>query len=620
MKKQTVGIQAIRDLLRSRQFSGVPLTNYGSVAQTYGTFESLEKSENVKSAADDWAFVSYVQTNSALRRGGMPVWVAEDVEQVLDGLLDARIISQRAVWFDKIGERQTSDWPALATLHCLAAPVICVPPTRTIEYSRYQIPDRWDAATYDFFVAIERMLRACSTCGSKCPLEYDSRLLNIAASLRAWQTNEAIIGAAGRGAFISFATLDRLQYTIAWYQVLLQIAIDLEGYATDLLSKSVEFYGNALFQPCSRCLAVARQLSIEENPNVNCQLLDDALVALVMHANRFALPTATEKEGLEVWSLKGLFKSPGELYNLRKNNRERLRQFSRKHVSQSKLEQIAANICRGRPSLASCYRDGDKWLCAFVLSNIGKYTQGIARSDASFSEASNTELLEILQLDRPLGDLCYRDTTLEVEANRCIKSPACSGSNGCVCFWNELSGLLPPEAVGQFVEDRRVSRSDMAVAMAKFEEAFRRRLRVGGIALTCHLFEERALRDYGLRRCGACYRENMVCGVSRKRLVLFGWKAREETQEPISTQRDRASDDIVYSFIAIHAGQSSHVHSRGIFSRSNPDTCPRCGSKYIRIEVEGSTDVLEIHVRRLMPIATTLGMVYDAFSKCHKNS
>lgn len=620
MKKEKIRIKTLRESLRAQHCAGLPLSKPHSVSQLYGTVASLQEDEQLPSTAEDWASISYVHTNSAIGNGGMPAWVAEDAEQVLDGLFDTNIISERAIWFDKVGMRQKEDWPALATLNCLAVPVICVPPTRTIEYSRYQIPDRWDAPTFDFFTRIENLLRSCSACSSKCPMEFDSRLLNVAAALRAWPTNEAIIGASSRGAFISFSTLDRIRYTIAWYQVLLQLALDLGGYDSELLAKSVELYGNALFQPCSRCLAFARELVYEQGTSVNCHVLDDTLVALVMQANRFVLSVATDKEGLELWSLEGLYKSPGEGFLLRKNNSERLQLVARKFISQRSFEEIAANICRGRPGLASCFRAGDKWLCALILSNIHDYIEGFASyGDASFAEEHRAQLLKLLKRDRSFGELCFRDSTLEVEANRCIRSPSCAGSPGSVCFFNELSGILQPSSVGEFLRDRGFSESEIKEVLKVSERSFRRRIHIDGIALLCDEIKNGAVKDYGAESCGACFEEIPGHETNRRRHVLIGWKAKGDVEYADNTlPRDLTHEDIVYSFVTVDATDSSHVQSRGIFSRSNPQTCRTCQASYVTVEIEGSGDLLEIHVNRLLPVAATLGMVYDALSKCHE--
>lgn len=620
MKREKIIIDDVKQSLRRQDVAGLPLPGSTSVSQLYAIAASSRGCDVLPSSTEDWAAVSYVHTNSAMSSGGMPVWVAEDVEQVLDALSEANIISTKAVWFDRIGMRQCKDWTALATLHCLAVPIICVPPTRTEEYSRYQIPDRWDPVTFDFFTKIENVLQSCSNCSPRCPVEFDSRLLNIAAALRAWPVNEAMIGASSRGAYISFATLDRLQYTIAWYQVLLQIALVLGGYGSELCAKSINLYGKALFQPCLRCMSIAHQLIYEEETTINYQLLDDTLVALVMQANRFALPRASEGEGLDLWSLEGLYKSPGEEFQLRKNNSARLRDLSREFISQTRYEQIAANICRGRPSLASCFRQGDKWLCALILSNIDSYLKAYDSVTEEFSEKHRYKILELLKSDRAYGDLCFRDSTLEMEPNRCIRSPSCTGKKGNICLFNQLSGVLKPTAVGEFLRDREFANQEVEEVLDARSKFLKKRIHINGIALLCYEFKTVIIDNQETQRCCACRCDNADHDAHVRKLVLVGWKANENSELGGScvSPQPQSKNDIVYSFVVMDADRPSHVRARGIFSRSNPYSCRKCRAKYVQVEVEDSRDFLEIHVNRLLPVATVPDMVFETLSNCHK--
>lgn len=620
MKRERIIIDDVKQSLRRQNAAGLLIQNSGSVSELFAIAVSSSEGDLLPSCAEEWATVSYVHTNSAVSSGGMPVWVAEDVEQVLDGLCETNIISTKAIWFDRIGMRQHKDWTPLATLHCLAAPVICVPPTRTEEYSRYQIPDNWDPVTFDFFTKVENVLQSCSSCGPRCPMEFDSRLLNIAAALRAWPMNEAMIGASSRGAFISFATLDRLQYTIAWYQVLLQIALVLGGYGSELRTKSIELYGKALFQPCARCMSVAHQLMYEEETGINYQLLDDVLVALVMQANRFVLPSASEREGLDLWSLEGLYRSPGEGFHLRKNNSARLKELSRKSVSQTRYEQIAANICRERPSLASCFRQGDKWLCALILSNIDSYLKAYDSDTEEFSEKHRYKVLELLKINRAFGDLCFRDSTLEMEPNRCIRSPHCTGKEGDICLFNHLSGMLTPSSVGELFRDRGLANSEMKEVLDARRKSLKMRIQVEGIALMCYEFKTEVFDDHTARGCSACFSDNADHGAHMEKLVLVGWKAHVDSEIGTSyvLPRSWSNHGIVYSFIVMDADRSSHVRARGIFSRSKPYTCRKCRAKYVQIEIEDSKNLLEIHVNRLLPVATIPDMVFKALSDCHE--
>lgn len=621
-----VAIHSIKSALRKQNAAGVALTQSASVSDVYAQVGSLAaaKFPLPLPLADDWAMISYVQTNSALAIRGMPEWVAADVDQVLDQLVQTRVLLTRAVWFDTLGIRQHEEWPALATFHCIAVPVICVPPTRTIEYSRYQIPDRWDADSFDFCTRLENLIRLCSQCGPKCPLEFDSRLLNIAAALRTWPVNEAIMASSAKGAFVSFATLDRLHYTISWYQLILQVSLELRGYGADLKTRSIELYGPPLFQPCSTCITLAQQLLYAKQSNTNCKLLDDALAQLVMQANRFTLPAAVSQcEGEELWELEGLYKSPGEGTLWHKSNAQRLKLLQRTSLSQSALKQIAANICRGRPSLSSCYRQGDKWLTAIILSNLNSFSTRLNLQTGSFSTSLRAEIHRLLtQTDQPYGDFCYEDCSLETDANRCFRSPPCSGVADVTCLFNHLSGLLPPVSARQFLSDRKYSPEEIAAIMKASRESLFRIILTRGIASMSYEFKNGAAREYALEVCGSCFNPDTAYGVARKRVVLIGWEAR--SHNPVSTATTklvRTLDyGIVYSYITLDGDTSSHIRSRGIFCYENSITCCRCKAEFIRTDVEGCSDLLEIHIGRRLPLAPSLQMVMGVLATSHSSS
>lgn len=221
----------------------------------------------------DWAVLSYVHTNAPAGSHGMPHYVATEAEDVLDALVEVGFLRERAVWLDRAAITSPA-FPAVATLQCLCAPVICIPPTRTKEYARYQIPDRWDEAAYVSSVMLEDILRACPTCRKRCPLEWDSRLLNVAATLRAWPLIEAVLGSSARGAFISFTSFDRFAYTIAWMQVLLHFALEVDEFDPTLIDQSIELYGHPLFRPCIRCVSTGKDLMYRTNISSRPQMLE----------------------------------------------------------------------------------------------------------------------------------------------------------------------------------------------------------------------------------------------------------------------------------------------------------------------------------------------------------
>lgn len=629
MSQDDLPISRLRHALVKGQFSGVPLPSTSSLAELYATVVS---SEDALEGANEWAMVSYVHTNSPICRNGMPAWVAEDAEGVLDALVEEGIIREKAVWFDRVGMRQTDEWTALATLHNIAVPVICVPPARSKEYSRYYRPDKWDLPSFGFQIKVERVLQGCRVCSRTCPMEFDTRLLNIAALFRSWPEVEASIASAASGAYISFASMDRFAYTIAWYQTLLQIALDLAGFGDDLYSKSVELYGKPLLRPCSSCMQTIRQMMFDEETltdyHIFSQLLDDALASLVVQVNRFALPRASEKEGMNVWSLES-HRVPGEGNYSRMNNRARLREFSRKRISQNSFQEIAANICRGSPSLMPCYRQGDKWHSALILSNINSFLNIMEddnETDTPFSDRHRSNTLELLKTDRPFSDYNFRDSRLEMELNTGIRSPVCNGKDGSICLFNHLSGLLAPESVGQFLRDRNFDQNQISQLLAACERSYCTRIGTDGIALPCYEYKNGALKDYSSGSCGAC-RKN-IYGEEEKvfKMYLVGWKAKDQETEEPATSFDRMQKDAVYCFIAVDAddAESCHVRMRGTFSRSNPSLCRRCKSQYIRIEVqlESQVDItndwLEIHVNRLLPVASTLRTIFDAMRRCHE--
>lgn len=617
MNREEVSIESILEGLVQQNLGGYNLGEdtvselYAKVVSVNGQFEGT--------TASDWATISYVQTDSAYGHGGMPEWVAHEAEQVLDALCDAQIIKKRAVWFDKLGINRCREWPAIATLNCLAAPVICIPPTRTIEYSRFQVPDTWDLATYSIITKVENLLRSCSVCGPKCPLEYDSRLLNVAAALRAWPTIEAIMASSSRGAFISFAAMDRIQYTIAWYQVLFHIALDLAHYGAELYPMSIKWYGKALFQPCSHCLVLIRECNSQDEEQLNWQAVRETLISLLQQANRFCLPKALGAEGMYVWSLDGLESSPGEACMKGFSNHKRLFRILRRTViSQSKYDLIAANVVRGFPAMLSCHRHGDKWLCSLVLSNLKKIVAAFRSEREDFEDSFKLRTFELLKSERPFGQVSFDDFSMFTGEGWSSRSPVCNSREGQLCFFNELSGVIDPSSVGEFLADRGFSRRERAEILTSTEQLFRRRIHLNGVSFLCSELKNAATRPPAAGRCADCSKE--AARFSMRNMILVGWRAKEGLLSSAVSGKERREDEPFYSFVTfdIEDSYSCHLLSRGNFSQSSATRCQNCRAMFARVTVENSHDLLEIHLRQKLPVARALTMVFKAISKCHQ--
>lgn len=284
-----VSFSRVRDALRRSGFGGVALAP-GAFPALHARAASGASPADPDTGPPDWAVLSYVQTNSPVGVGGVPTYVANEVEDVLDALLETRVLRHRALWMDVAAIGQAG-FTAAGVLQCVGAPLIVVPPTRTKEYARYQVPDRWDEATYHSFVVLEDMMRACAVCGRFCPDEWDARLLNIAAALRAWPIIETILGSVARGAFISFESFDRYAYTVEWMQVLLHLALETGEYAPGLIDKSIELYGQPLFRPCVRCVTNGKDVLNRHGVTPNLKMLEGASLSCVSVSHDIAVLT-----------------------------------------------------------------------------------------------------------------------------------------------------------------------------------------------------------------------------------------------------------------------------------------------------------------------------------------
>lgn len=532
-----VPFHRMRDALRRAGFGGVNVppssfsTIYARAASSGGITED---------GPQEWAVVSYVPTNSPTEGvGGIPNYVAVEVEDVLDSLLDVGVLSQRALWLDTVGNGRTGA-DAARLMHFIGAPVICVPPTRTKEYARYQKPDRWDPNTHIVLVGLENMLKSCPACGPVCPDEFDSRLINVAAALQTWPMTEAMIGAVGRGAFVSFESFDRYNYTVEWYLVLLHLALESGDYATSLVEKSMELYGQPLFRACSRCITSAKEVVGRGiAPNLKhlegklnwlifgpCSNFDafraDCISQLVAQASRLTLTRTEERLTRNLWTLPGLQRTPGESILWRyTSNDSRLEVLNRRFGSSTTdLRMIAAGMLRGRPSEGSCTRHSEKWTAATVLANPSQLCS--AFMSGMLSKRMYSKVFQDILQNGPFAFGSYLpvgvkySSLLHPEMRKCKRAPKCTGHNQ-LCLFSEHSGLVPPSSSVSFLRDCFLTQEEIAhVAIENLKKI------TAGVrfARVCYLAGWRLVA--GKEVCCACQPHRRAVNESR-RLVLIGW-------------------------------------------------------------------------------------------------
>lgn len=624
MRRNYITPDKVRLLLTKHHYSGIALGKE-SVAYAYANVESrpLSTDPDLMSTESDWVFISYVNTESAIGSDGMPPWVAADAEAVLDDLFRHNLVLRRAVWFDRLAARQLPNrWPALATLHTLAVPVICVPPTRTIEYSRYQIPPHWAGNTANYFTRIEYLLRQCSHCAQQCPLENDSRLLNLAATLRAWPVTEALLSSSARGAFASFATLDRLQYTLAWYQVLLQLAMRLFTKRNDPGDDAVDLYGPALFQPCQRCIAFSARLSRDEPLAIHIDALEDSLAALVAYAQRLCLPSARQGEGQCLWMLQGALRMAGERGFRYYENTERLTSLATGDFSQIQFDSIASSIVSGRTSLAPCYNPADKWLCALILCNIGTVMTAFQGSLGSFPPACRSIILSLLRSDFPFGRFPPKDTLFlqdgDDESNKCIRCPPCTGRPGSVCFFNEFSGTLPPSSVGSFLSAWGVKSLRLQRLLTMCEDAFFSRLRTTGIAFESYEFELADISDSKKNYCILCRRRLFCSEQYFLPLLLIAWSSTGNPSNGLGNATSYTSSPYTFVTFDVKDRRQVHTWSRGTFFRKESIQCKSCHTLFTQAKIHESEDSLEIHLSAIIPTSRALNIILAALRTSHE--
>lgn len=627
MKRAQIDPREVQECLSANHLSGVPLGSL-SMAECYATIASSPPTHflgdpNVR----DWAVVSYVHTESAVASGGMPEWACADVDNVLDALLHTRRLNKRAVWFDRLAMHVLPErWPSIATLHVLSSPVIAVLPTRTIEYSRYQIPDRWDPETSDFYTRLELLFRQCPRCSTKVPLEYDSRLLNIAAALRAWPFNEVMMARASRGAFISFTTLDRIRYTLSWYVLLLQAAMRITRCSASSYNRVTQMYGPPLFETCYDCISYGCDIFFDENVQRHIDTLDETLGILLGHASRLCLPfTRSPAEGYEIWSLPGWVKSPGDIDQMPPDNASRLDAVSGQFLVQARFEQIAANMIRGPGAQAPCFRHGDKWMCALILSNISDFLYAFRRGTTSLDVEIRSACFELMVSINPFGDFFFEDHCLDASVLSdgvrvsCVRSPPCRGTSKSACLLNELSGILTPESVGQFFQS------------CGFPEAKLTKL----INMTTEMLFQRVEKDgavfYGYEYSGLGLSDNDVCVRCRYRgdrlqhmyttMIVLAWRARAPASNAID-EFESVPHSSIFSYIAIDVDDIGHVVSRGVLNLNFFSTCSICMRSYTQGVVSmpcltKTGNVIEIHVDKHVSPFLAMGTISTVLHESH---
>lgn len=717
-KRNYISPHELRRALSHHCYAGLPLGKTLSVADLYATVASTpiptsHAHASFHSAQPDWAYVSYVNTESARGSGGMPEWVAADAQVVLDDLYHHQHISTRAVSFDRLVARQMPvRWPALATLHALAVPVICVPPARTVDYARYQIPPQWSADTADYFAQVEHVLRQCAHCVHRCPLEMDPRLLNLAATLRSWPVIEALIASNARGAFISFASLDRFRYTLAWYQVLLQLCMRLFTQRNDPDDDGDELFGPALFQPCQRCVVYCARMSRDEPLTQHIYALEESLASLVAQAQRCCLASPRPGEGNDIMCLQGAFRASGERTNMAASSSAlsvvssashcmtpgkgsvdlyQQQQHQQQHyphpsddallagsvLCQPQFEHIAASVVSGRVTLGACFNHADKWVCAFILANIDAFLHAFDEAVGTFPAVCRTTLLTVIRSDLPFGGIQFRprenifnQDSDDDGVNRCIRCAPCHGTPDSVSFFNELSGILPPTAVGQLFHTWGLKQPRLRRFLAACETALRKRLHNWSTALQSFEFEITDLTPDNKDHCFHCRRAYARTDQYYTPLILLAWESRPFVPSPIDraiitnhssfnssspqrqphqqdnhNQQHRQSSPLpfssqsqsysqsqpqqlqpqspshspppvspCYTFITFNPRQTKQLWSRGLFNLDDVTHCKLCSTPYARVKVNDTDDSLEIHTSASIPIAAALNNIFDVRS------
>lgn len=337
-----------------------------------------------------------------------------------------------------------------------------------------------------------------------------------------------------------------------------------------------------------------------------------------------------DREGFALWSLSRPQKW-GYAGVVGRTNATRV--YSLRHritISQKNSAAIAANLCSGHSSSASCFRSGDKWLAALLLSNLSDFLSQVLIRPRNFSHnIFRCTLRELASRDSGFGKLTIAEDNLEPESLRCVASPPCSGEDA-LCFFNEHSGALPPTSVIEFLRDRRFSYADTSRILRHNRESLRRRIVVdGGVALISFQVTQRftATRPHC---CGAC-RLTMSKSPSSedgcKKLVLIGWHVSNQQDSDIRQFSDSSIESIatvelpgVFNFVTVDANTTDHVLSRGVFSIQQPRMCLECNAKFVLSNVEAATgnmEWLEIHLEKKLPLALTFNMICDAIADAH---
>jgi len=247
---------------------------------------------------------------------------------------------------------------------------------------------------------------------------------------------------------------------------------------------------------------------------------------LVLQASRFTLTHSEDRITHNLWTLPGLQRSPGENALWRyTNNDSRFEALSKRQGSSlNDLRHIAAGMLRGRPSEGSCTRHSQKWTAAIILANPAEACTAFsaASSDSSLCKRTYSQVMRnVLQLGAiAFGSFLSHSHRylphLHPELRKCKRAPKCTGHKQ-LCLFSEHSGVVPPSAAVQFLEECFFSREEMArVCVDNLSKI------ASGLvfARICYIAAWRL--TVGKEICCACQPHRRALTESR-RLVLLGW-------------------------------------------------------------------------------------------------
>lgn len=260
MPRESVEHKSLRESLTAARFGAV-FVDSDEVSTVFATALSspAPPARALSGGPSDWAYALFAPTASPRAQGGVPAYVAREIDFVLDALVSLKVLDARALYFDALDAtlsdpvrpQSGSAVRVARILHPQCAPVIFVAPARVEAYSRYSIPGGWHADTHEGVGIFEAAMRHCRRCRDRGPAEFDERLVNVAA-LSAWGGFAMGCGHANRGVFVAHETYDRFEYTVQYMVTLLRLAASLYGNQP-ALNRAMGWAPQALFSPCDQC-------------------------------------------------------------------------------------------------------------------------------------------------------------------------------------------------------------------------------------------------------------------------------------------------------------------------------------------------------------------------------